>query len=181
MNQTETEKKVGDETQDEEETVLYDSAPSMIRNRPFSFIFSIMAIVMGVFGLISYLRTEDPFWIVLSLIAVTLGSIGFLILVFWWLKVINTRLTVTNERVRFRMGILSKNVREVFLSDIRSVQINQRFMQRLLGTGHIEISSAATGTAEISIDGIPKVDDVKAIIDKHRRQDKTEKVVNNGE
>ncbi len=178
MNQTE--KKVGDEIRDEE-IVLYDSAPSMIRNRPFSFSFSVMAMLLGIFGVISYLGTEERLWMVLSVIGMIMGSIGFLILFFWWLKVINTRLTVTNERVGFRKGILSKNIREIFLSDIRSVQINQRFMQRLFGTGHIEISSAASGTAEISIDGIPKAYYVKEIIDKHRRQDKTEKVVSDGE
>ncbi|MDM8561983.1 PH domain-containing protein [Candidatus Marithioploca araucensis] len=182
MNQTETEKKVGDETQNEE-MVLYDSAPSMIRNKPFSFIFSVMAMVIGVlgiFGVIS-LEADKSLDMAMSIIAMIIGAIGFIILFFWWLKVINTRLTVTNERVAFRKGILSKNIHSIFLLDIRSVQINQRFMQRLFGTGHVEISSAGSGMAEISIDGIPNAYDVKSIIDKHRRQDKTEKVANDGE
>jgi uncharacterized membrane protein YdbT with pleckstrin-like domain len=184
VNQTETEKKVGDETQNEEEIVLYDSAPSMIRNKPFSFIFSVMAMVIGVlgiFGVISFEADKSSLNMAMSIIAMIIGAIGFIILFFWWLKVINTRLTVTNERVAFRKGILSKNIHSIFLLDIRSVQINQRFMQRLFGTGHVEISSAGSGMAEISIDGIPKAYDVKSIIDKHRRQDKTEKVVSDGE
>jgi uncharacterized membrane protein YdbT with pleckstrin-like domain len=126
---------------EQNEEVLYDSAPSMIRNRPFLFILCVIIPVVG--------------WIVLF---------------FWWLKSVNIRLTATNERVTLRSGILDKNIREVFLSDIRSVQINQRFLQRILGTGHVEVSSAASSDAEIKVDGIPSAYKVKQIIDKYRRQ-----------
>ena len=122
------------------EMVLYDSTPSMFRNRPFLFLLSIIVPVIG--------------WIVL---------------LFWWLKVVNTKLTVTNERVTFRAGIFSKSIREIYLSDIRSVQINQQFLQRIFGTGTIEISSAATSEAEIKIDGIPAAYQVKRFIDEYRR------------
>jgi len=124
-----------------EEDVQYDSAPSMIRNRPFLFI-----------------------------LCVIIPVVGWIILFFWWLKSVNIRLTATNERVTLRSGILDKNIREVFLSDIRSVQINQRFLQRILGTGHVEIASAASSDAEIRVDGIPDAYQVKKIIDKYRRQ-----------
>jgi uncharacterized membrane protein YdbT with pleckstrin-like domain len=156
----------------DDEQKLYDSAPSMFRNRPFLYIFSWLAAIGGVIGLVYALinqGTSDSFWFALSIIAIIVGFIGFMILFVWWLEVINTRLTVTNERVTLRRGILSKNIREVFLSDIRSVQINQRFLQRIMGTGHIEVASAGSSDAEILIDGIPQAYSVKKIIDEHRR------------
>ena len=162
----------------DEEDKLYDSTPSMFRNRPFLFIFSVIATVGGVIGLIYALidqgSNKSP-WFALSILAAVLGFIGFMILFFWWLEVINTRLMVTNERVTLKSGILSKNIREVFLSDIRSVQINQRFLQRIMGTGHIEVASAGSADAEILIDGIPRAYEVKKIIDEHRRQNNREK------
>jgi len=127
----------------DEEQVLYTAAPAMFRNNPLIFILCIVVVV-----------------------------IGWIILFFWWLRTTNTRLTVTNERVALRTGIFAINRREVFLSDIRSVQINQTFWQRIFRIGTIEVSSAATGDAEISIEGIPNPYKVKQLIDEHRRKEK---------
>jgi len=151
---------------------LYDSTPSMFRNKPFQYTFSFAATVIGIMGLVIWLihGSSDRVLLVISIGCMSIGIIGFSILFFWWLEIINTRLTVTNERITFRVGILSKNIREVFLSDIRSVQINQRLLQRIFGTGLVEIASAASSDAEISIDGIPDAYEVKKIIDEHRRR-----------
>jgi uncharacterized membrane protein YdbT with pleckstrin-like domain len=124
-----------------EEQVLYDTSPSMFRNRPILFL---IGLITGV-GIV-------------------------LILLPWWLLASNTRLTVTNERVTFKTGILAKNIREIFLSDIRSIEINQTFQQRIFNTGNVEISSAATADAEISISGIPNPYEVKRLIDEYRRK-----------
>jgi uncharacterized membrane protein YdbT with pleckstrin-like domain len=173
-----TQPKVDEKTvSKKKEEELYDSTPSMFFNRPFVFLFSVIAVVLGVIGLISLIPEQEgreKLWIFLSYVSVIIGCIGFMTLFFWWLRVVNTRLTVTNERVTFREGILSKNIREIFLSDIRSVQINQRLLQRLFGTGYIEVASAASAEAEIQINGIPKAYTVKEIIDTHRRKDRSE-------
>lgn len=122
------------------ETILYDTTPSMFRNRPLLFLFGLVTVV----GII-------------------------LILLPWWLLASNTRLTVTNERVTFKTGILAKNIREIFLSDIRSIQIDQTFQQRIFNTGKVEISSSATADAEISISGIHNPYEIKRLIDEYRR------------
>lgn len=124
-----------------EEKVLYDTTPAMFRNRPLLFL---IGLITGV-GIV-------------------------LILLPWWLLASNTRLTVTNERVTFKTGILAKNIREIFLSDIRSIEINQTLQQRIFNTGNVEISSAATADAEISINGIPNPYEVKRLIDEYRRK-----------
>lgn len=125
-----------------EEQVLYDTSPSMFRNRPLLFL---IGLITGV-GII-------------------------FILLPWWLLASNTRLTVTNERVTFKTGILAKNILEIFLSDIRSIEINQTFQQRIFNTGKVEISSAAAAAdAEISISGIPNPYEVKRLIDEYRRK-----------
>jgi len=149
----------------------------MFRNKPFFFILYFVAMVVGGIDLIDitfdlgwFSSPEENKWSFIPVVLLILGGMGFVILAIWWLRVINTRLTVTNERVRFRTGILSKNIREVFLSDIRSVEISQRFIQRIFSTGTIEISSAATAEAEIAIDGLPKPYKVKELIDDYRRK-----------
>jgi uncharacterized membrane protein YdbT with pleckstrin-like domain len=153
------------------EPMLYDSNPSMFRNRPFLFILAAALVIVGVLGAIyGWWNSSSESERVRITFAIFAFMIGASILFFWWLEVVNTRLTVTDERIRCSTGILSKNIHEVFLSDIRSVQINQRFLQRLFITGHLEVSSAASSEAEIKVDGIPSPYKVKEIIDKHRRE-----------
>lgn len=126
-----------------EEVTLYDENPSMFRNRPVEFIVTA----------------------VLCLVVV-----GFVIFLVWWLRCKGTQLTITNDRTRLRKGILSKSITEVWHQDVRNVQLNQTFFQRLLGVGSLGISSAGQSGLEISVSGIPDPEQVKELIDQHRRR-----------
>ena len=126
-----------------EEVTLYDENPSMFRNRPVEFI------VTAVFCLV---------------------GVGIVIFLVWWLRCKGTQLTITTDRTRLRKGILSKSITEVWHQDVRNVQLNQTFFQRLLGVGALGISSAGQAGLEISVSGIPDPEQVKDLIDQHRRR-----------
>ena len=126
-----------------EEVTLYDENPSMFRNRPVEFIVTVI------------------------LCAVVVGFVIFLV---WWLRCKGTQLTITSDRTRLRKGILSKSITEVWHQDVRNVQLNQTFFQRLLGVGSLGISSAGQAGLEISVSGIPDPEQVKDLIDQHRRR-----------
>jgi membrane protein YdbS with pleckstrin-like domain len=125
------------------ERQLYKANPAMFRNSPIYFIISI--ILIAVYGL------------------------GLVILLFWWLNVKGMTFIVSNERITLRKGILSKHTNEVFLNDIRNVQISQSFFQRIFGVATIGISSAGQAGVEIAVDGLRNPNKVKDIIDRHRR------------
>jgi uncharacterized membrane protein YdbT with pleckstrin-like domain len=125
-----------------EETILYHSHPAMFKNRPFAFILCLILSLVGV---------------------------GLIIFLVWWIKTRGTELTVTNERVSLRKGILSKFTNDVYLTDIRNVQIYQSFGQRIFGVGSVAISSAGNEGIEIEVKGVPDPDKIKTIIDTHRR------------
>jgi len=127
------------------EKVLYQQHPAMFRNRPILFI---------IFCAMS------PF------------LVGLILLGIWWLYCRGTALTITNERVSLRRGILSKYTNDVLIGDIRNVQVGQRFFQRLLGVGSIGVASAGHGGMEIEINGIPDPQRVKGIIDQQRKLQK---------
>jgi uncharacterized membrane protein YdbT with pleckstrin-like domain len=127
--------------QTEDERTLYEAHPSMFRNRPVEFVFTA----------------------ILCLVVV-----GIIMMFFWWLKSIGTTLTVTNKRTRLRRGILSKSITEVWHSDVRNVQLEQSFFQRIFGVGMIGISSAGQSGMEISVSGIPDPERVKQLIDERR-------------
>lgn len=126
-----------------EEITFYEEHPSMFRNRPVEFGVNILLCVIVV---------------------------GFFLFFFWWLKCKGTTLTVTSDRTRLRKGILSKSVTEVWHRDVRNVQLNQSFFQRIFGVGTIGVSSAGQNEIEIKVAGIPDPERVKTLIDKYRRQ-----------
>jgi len=129
-----------------EELVLYEEHPAMFRNHPFLFILCI--ILIAAFGL------------------------GLIILLIWWLQTLGTKLTVTNERITLRKGILSKYTNEVFHTDIRNVQLDQSFFQRVFDVGTIAISTSGQEGIEISVQGIPHPQMVRDLIDEHRRKNR---------
>ena len=127
--------------QTEEERTLYESHPSMFRNRPVEFVLTAILCLVGV---------------------------GLIMLFVWWLQCKGTKLTVSNKRTQLRRGILSKSISEVWHSDVRNVMLRQSFFQRIFGVGMIGISSAGQGGMEISVSGIPDPDRVKQLVDEHR-------------
>jgi len=125
------------------ESTLYEAHPSMFRNHPLYFVLSVLLI--AAFG------------------------VGLLILLGWWIAVLGTTLTVTDERITLRRGLLSKHTSEVFHSDVRNVQIDQTFGQRIFGVGTIGVSSSGQSGVEIQVAGIPDPQRIKDLIDAHRR------------
>ena len=125
-----------------QEVTYYEANPSMFRNEPIGFVVTCL------------------------LCLVVVGIIMFIV---WWLRCKGTTLTVTSDRTRLRKGILSKSITEVWHRDVRNVQLNQTFFQRLFGVGKLGISSSGQSGVEIMISGIPDPEHVKELIDKHRR------------
>jgi len=125
------------------EKVLYESHPSMFRNQPVWFILTVLLCLVGV---------------------------GLIIFGIWYFKCKGTTLTVTEDRTRLRRGLLSKSITEVWHQDIRNVQLDQTFFQRILDVGSIGISSAGQGGLEIFVTGIPQPDQVKEMIDQYRKR-----------
>jgi uncharacterized membrane protein YdbT with pleckstrin-like domain len=121
--------------------------------------------------------------IVFGLVAIAAAVVGFLFLegtarsaliggaVVVWLAVsikpfldwITTQYVVTNERVIYRAGILSRRGKEIPLEVINDVAFSQRFVERLLRSGDLLIDSAGDmGPARYS--NIPDPEGTKSLI-----------------
>ena len=66
--------------------------------------------------------------------------------------------SITSERLIERRGILASRRREVELADIRSVEVDRRFMQRLLGIGNVLVSTAASADFLIKLEDVADPD-----------------------
>ncbi|TWU59343.1 Bacterial membrane flanked domain protein [Rubripirellula tenax] len=124
----------------DEETVFVDS-PSMFRNNPIGFVVTLILCLVGV---------------------------GIPILLVWYVRCRSTELTITNLRTRLHRGWLSRSITEVWHRDVRNVQLDQTFFQRILDTGRIGVSSAAQSGIEIDVSGLRGPDKIKGIIDSYR-------------
>ena len=97
-------------------TVIYEAHPAMFRAHPFWFIFSVLLIAAV--------------------------GLGVLILLYWYIKTRATALTITQNEIMYEKGILSKDRISVSLRHVRAVRVTQRFINRILGVGTVEISTA---------------------------------------
>lgn len=81
------------------------------------------------------------------------------------------RFTLTNRRVRSKVGVFNQKTNEVLLQDIRLLNVKYGFFERLFGLGTIEIGSAGTGKIEVMLLGIHEAEQVTKLIDRNRDAD----------
>jgi uncharacterized membrane protein YdbT with pleckstrin-like domain len=97
-------------------TVIYEAHPAMFR--------------------------AHPFWFILCVLLIAAFGVGIILLLYWYIKTRATALSVTNQEIMYERGILSKDRTSVSLAHVRSVHITQGFINRILGVGTIQISTA---------------------------------------
>ena len=78
---------------------------------------------------------------------------------------------VTEEKVILEKGILSKQKKEVFISDVRTIDVEKSLLQRMLGIGDLKIATAGTGGYEDVAYGMPNPEEIKDLISSKRRED----------
>ncbi|MBN1574360.1 MAG: PH domain-containing protein [Deltaproteobacteria bacterium] len=70
-------------------------------------------------------------------------------------KRFSLRLYIFENRLVLERGILSKHIKELFLRDIRTIDIKQTFPQRIVGIGNLMVATAGTSGYELVVKGIP--------------------------
>jgi len=81
------------------------------------------------------------------------GKILFsLTLYYWWWR--RKYIEVTNQRVIYRAGLLSRTERSVALENVLDVAMRRGLGGRIFGYGTIVIETAATGRAEFAMVGV---------------------------
>lgn len=86
-----------------------------------------------------------------------------------YLKRLALVLRIYEDRMVLERGILSKETKELFISDVRSIDTRQGVLQRIVRTGDVMIASSGTDEYEYVVEGIPRPAEVKEAI-VNRRQ-----------
>jgi len=103
-------------------------------------------------------------------------------IVFFWLiipiivalwKRAGLTLRVTDEKVILDKGVLSKNIKEIFISDIRTIDVKQSLLQRIFKIGDIMIATAGTSGYEDVAYGLPDPKGIKDLISGQRKKSRS--------
>ncbi|MGI8725295.1 MAG: PH domain-containing protein [Methyloceanibacter sp.] len=111
-----------------------------------------------------------PFWFILSVLLIPVLGIGILILLYWYVLTRATSLMVTDHEVMYEKGILSKDRTAVSLRHVRSVRVTQGFVNRILGVGTVEISTAGD-EPEFTVKDMPDPHEIREAITKAQTLD----------
>jgi uncharacterized membrane protein YdbT with pleckstrin-like domain len=114
----------------------------------------VLAVILGVVGVAG--------WVMIALWALVLLAIARGVIT--WLT---TTHVITNERVIYRAGFISKRGKEIPLENINDVAFNQTVFERIFGTGDLLIESAGTH-GQSRYKDIPKPEEVQTVIYKVR-------------
>jgi uncharacterized membrane protein YdbT with pleckstrin-like domain len=88
---------------------------------------------------ISSLFTQH--WVVrIPMVIWLLLGITFPLAIYEYLRVRHTELGVTNKRVIYKTGIISRKSEEMKLASIETVEIDQGILGRMLGYGNIKVT-----------------------------------------
>jgi membrane protein YdbS with pleckstrin-like domain len=68
---------------------------------------------------------------------------------------LTTRYTITQDSVMATRGFLSRRSAEVRIADIRAINVDQTFLDRLTGIGDVSFSSSASTDAEVIFRDVP--------------------------
>ena len=82
----------------------------------------------------------------------------------------SVELRIYEDRVVLETGVLSKDMKTVYISDIRATEVRESFGNRMVGIGDLTISSAGEASSVLFVKGIPHPRDVEDMIQQLRRR-----------
>lgn len=116
--------------------------------------------VKDLFRLHWFSKIPMMLWLLLAI--PTLG-ITLLLALWEWLKLRSIEQGVTNKRVIYKKGIISRQSEEMKITSIETVEIEQGIMGRLFGFGNVKISGR--GISDLIFKNVDDPMDVKRKIE----------------
>jgi uncharacterized membrane protein YdbT with pleckstrin-like domain len=119
------------------------------------------AIVIGVIvGIAASTALGVAAWLVLFALVLLVGFI----------RRVETRYTITNQRLRIQRGILSKSVQQTRIERVQNVNTHQSVFDRMLRVGKVDFDTAGTDDSDFTFDGVGSPHRVVEAVDRAQRE-----------
>jgi uncharacterized membrane protein YdbT with pleckstrin-like domain len=70
---------------------------------------------------------------------------------------------IDHDTIESREGLIARKVKSIRIQDLRNINVNQSLMERIVGVGDVEFSSAGGSGIEVVFRGVDKPLEVKAL------------------
>lgn len=105
----------------------------------------------------------------LAILWLAMAVVCLLIFLHMAVKRYSSSLEIRHDEVAFETGILKRNSTEIGFEDIRTVNVSQTLLQRVLNLGNISIASSGTSGYEILVKNMPNPNEVRDEIQERKR------------
>jgi hypothetical protein len=136
------------------------------RSRAIRFSLLVLIGLISMIGLIWVLYYDKALWWYALFAPLLIACIG--ILTWWWVDRLSASLEITTKRTIMHRGFFSKSSSEVVHDNIRNIQIDQTFLQRVMRVGRIGISSSGQDGIELQVNHLKNPDYLRQVIDLYR-------------
>ena len=136
------------------------------RSRAIRFSLTILVMIVSVVGMLwTQIGDRTVVWYALF---GPLTVVGLGLITWWWFDRLNAAFEITTKRTIMHRGFFSKSSSEVVHDNIRNIQIDQTFLQRITNVGRVGISSSGQDGIEIQINHLPNPKKLQETIDLYR-------------
>jgi uncharacterized membrane protein YdbT with pleckstrin-like domain len=87
------------------------------------------------------------------------------VLAFQWLRLENTALVLTDERVYLKRGIVATNVNQITYDKVTDIAYDEGIVGRVLGFATLEVNTSGSTSTPISVNGITEPLAVKRLLE----------------
>jgi uncharacterized membrane protein YdbT with pleckstrin-like domain len=162
----EKEKKPLIEDENEEEILVFNRS---VWHKPSQFILATLLTVSPVPLAFALGGVDEPWKRWLLGIIFGVGCLWLIVYLFT-VKVLATY-RITPRYCTSEVGFVSRRIAEVEIDHIRNINVSQSFLQRILGIGMVEISSAGGTGVEVTFESVPDPVEIRRLINTRRNDD----------
>ncbi|RRR97569.1 PH domain-containing protein [Glycomyces terrestris] len=105
---------------------------------------------------------DGKIWLVLAEVVITLALLVWLSVI-PWIRWRSTHYVITDQRIMWREGLVTRESRHIPLARVNTVSYTQNVWERIFGFGDMNIDSASDD-GEINLVDVPRVDKTKALL-----------------
>ncbi len=152
--------------------VRYEAHPSLIRMRPFATLLVLALMVLGILvavvgvGLLPMSLSQQVGRIdtrVVQGTGILIFALSTLQLLVWWVSTRTDQLKITDDEILWTHGLVNKKYTELGMGSVRTVQVSQSLLQRLLDAGDIRVFTTGD-LPELVVRGLPDPSRVRELV-----------------